>query len=64
MEARTIDASKRLAYLDKYTSGEAKKAIRMLMYLNTNQDYDTAKRILWQRFGNESVVANAYMKRL
>ena len=62
VEARTIDASERLAYLDKYTSGEAKEAIRMLMYLNTNQDYDTAKRILWQRFGNESVVANAYMK--
>ena len=64
VEARTIDASERLAYLDKYTSGEAKETINMLMYLNTNQDYDTGKKILWQRFGHESVVANAYMKRL
>ena len=64
IEARTSNGGERLAYLDKYTTGKAKDAIKMMMHLNSNADYEQAKDILWKRFGNASIIADAYTKRL
>ena len=64
IENKTTDASERLYYLSKYTSGEAKTAISNLISIGTREAYDKAQRILSDRYGNPFNVANAFRNKL
>ncbi len=64
VESKTSIGTERLAYLDRYTTGEAKDAIQMLMHFNSDADYVQANKILRDRFGNKSIIADAYTKKL
>ncbi|XP_063878734.1 uncharacterized protein LOC135110395 [Scylla paramamosain] len=64
VESKTSVGKERLAYLERYTTGEAKDAIKMLMHFNSDADYVQAKKILSDRFGNKSIIADAYTNKL
>ena len=64
VERRTDSPSQRLYYLGRYTTGEAKEAIRGLLALDSEHAYREARKILSDRFGNPFLVANAYRKKI
>ena len=64
IEGQTEKVPQRLYYLGKYTTGEAKEAIRGLLLLETTEAYKQAKKILSDRFGNPFLVADAYRKKI
>ena len=69
MERGTDSPSQRLYYLGRYTTGEAKEAIRGLLALDSEHayrdaSYREARKILSDRFGNPFLVANAYRKKI
>ncbi|XP_070565729.1 uncharacterized protein [Ptychodera flava] len=64
IERKTSIAADRLFYLDKYTSGEPKEAIRYLLLQDTDDAYRKAKKILADRYGNNIAVAQIYRKRI
>ena len=64
VERRTDSPSQRLYYLGKYTTGEAKEAIRGLLSLDSEHAYREARKILSDRFGNPFLVTNAYRKKI
>ena len=64
VERKTDSPSQRLSYLGRYTTGEAKEAIRGLLTLDSEHAYREARKILSDRFGNPFLIASAYHKRL
>ena len=64
VENQTQKTSERLFYLAKYTAGEARDAISGYISQNNMDAYDRAKSLLWKRYGNPFLVADAYKKRI
>lgn len=64
VERRTDSPSQLIYYLGRYTTREAKEAIRGLLALDSEHAYREARKILSDRFGNPFLVANAYCKRI
>lgn len=65
VNSKANDEQGKLAYLNKYTRGEAKGAIKMLIYLDSEGDcYTKAMSILRERFGGESIIVDAYTRKL
>ena len=64
VERRKPLASDRLYYLGKYTTGEAKEAIRSLLTLQSDEAYTKAKNILAKRYGDKLIVADTYRKKI
>ena len=52
IERKTKDPAERLHYLGLYTDGTAKKAIKGLLQIKTEESFNRAKGILAKRFGN------------
>lgn len=64
VEDETSQPAKRLYYLRRYTSGEAKEAISGYTTLDTAEAYEEAKAVLKNRYGNPFLIANAYRKKI
>ena len=64
IEKRTDNSSQHLYYLGKYTTGEAKEAVRSFLSLDSTEAYTEARKILAERYGNAFLVADAYRKRI
>ena len=64
IESRTSSPAERLHYLSRYTGGEARTVIEGFFLLRTSDAYDRAKQKLYDRFGNDFIVASAYRKKL
>ena len=64
IEGKTKTSAERLYYLGKFTTGEAKEAIRGLLSLDSQEAYVRAKKILTSRFGNTFLLSNAYRKKI
>ena len=64
IEDKTDKPSQRLYYLGRYTGGEARAAIHKLIALRTQEAYDKAQSILFERYGNKFNVANAFRDKL
>ena len=64
VERRTDSPSQGLYYVGRYTTGEAKEAIRGLLALESEHAYRETRTILSDRFGNPFLVANAYRKKI
>ena len=64
VERRTDSPSQCLYYVGRYTTGEAKEAIRGLLALDSEHAYHETRTILSDRFGNPFLVANAYRKKI
>ena len=59
-----IGYDEKMFYLKQYTAGEAQSAIEALFLCPDRPSYDAALEILEERFGNTSVVASAFRKKL
>ena len=64
IEQKTDQASERLFFLGKYTSGDAKSCIQGYLTLYTDAAYMQAKSVLISRYGDKVKVARAYRRRL
>ena len=64
VEVKVKEPSHRLYYLQRYTDGEAKEAIRGFSPLNTEEAYMKAKKLLSNRYGNPFTVADSYRKKI
>ncbi|XP_070546348.1 uncharacterized protein [Ptychodera flava] len=53
IERKVSVAADRLYYLGRYTSGEAKEAIKCLLLQDTDEAYTKAKKLLADRYGNK-----------
>ncbi|OON20484.1 Pao retrotransposon peptidase, partial [Opisthorchis viverrini] len=61
IEDRTRDDEARLGYLIQYCDGEAKRRIEHCTVLRPNESYGLAKEILRKRFGQNYMVARAFI---
>lgn len=64
IERRTTTDSERILYLQQYLAGEPKKIIEGYQFVPSSEAYEEAKSKLERRFGNPSVVADAFRQRL
>ena len=64
-DSRARTSAEKLSFLYKFTSGVAQHTISMISkFLTSENAYKEAKAILWARFGEESVIADAYSSKL
>ena len=58
------DSDGRLYYLEQHTSGRARGIVRSCMYLNPEEGYSKAEKLLEARFGQKRNIAMAYVDQL
>ena len=58
------DSGGRLYYLEQHTSGRGREIVRSCMYLNPEESYSKAKKLLKTRFGQKHNIALAYVDQL
>ena len=61
VERNTTNSCDRLYFLEQYTKGHAKEAVRSCQHMNPERGYIKAKALLKEQFGNEQKIASAYM---
>ena len=59
-----VTAAEKIFFLQKYTSGEAKKCIEGAFYLESDEAYISARKKLERRFGSDFTIAEAFRNRL
>ena len=64
IESRQIPAAEKLYYMRRYLRGEAKEAVEGLFYLSTEEAYDSAMKILDDRFGNPFIISETFRDKL
>lgn len=63
IEIKTDDDSDKLYYLLQYTAGEPHELVRSCEHMPQKRAYKEAKRLLEKHFGDELIVASAYMEK-
>ena len=61
IEANERDYAGRLYYLEQHTTGRAQEMVRSCMYLEPEEGYRKAKKLLEARFGQKHNIAMAYI---
>ncbi|KAA0189286.1 hypothetical protein HAZT_HAZT006077 [Hyalella azteca] len=64
IEARCPEAGDRLTYLEQYTRGKPLKLVKSCTHYDPATAYRKAKELLHKEYGNEFMVANAYIEKL
>ena len=64
VENRCDDDADRLYYLEQYTKGAAHQLVKSCSYRDATKGYNAAMKLLQQEYGNEYVVAAAYLSKL
>jgi len=64
IKSRNIAPLKRILYLKKYLSGEAKERIDRNYYFDSEKAYDSAKSILDKRYGDMFLITEAFRDKL
>ena len=59
-----MHASERIYYLRQYVSGKALEAIEGFLFINDQNSFDSAMRLLDSRFGNNFLVGGAFRNKL
>lgn len=63
IEIKTDDESEKLYYLLQYTAGEPQELVRSCEHMPHRKAYKEAKRLLERHFGDELVIASAYVEK-
>ncbi len=63
IEAKTDDESDKLYYLLQYTAGEPQELVRSCEHMPRRKAYREAKGLLERHFGDELIIASAYMEK-
>lgn len=64
IEGRTDNTVDLLHYLEQYTRGQPQQLVRSCQHMTDGTGYATAKSLLQEHFGNEHVIASAYMDKI
>lgn len=64
IEQRAANGVDCLNYVDQYTRGQPQQLIRSCEHMTDGNGYATAKALLQEHFGNDHVIASAYMNRI
>ena len=64
IEKRAVNSSEKILYVLQYLSGSPRKVVEGYQFVSSPHAYQTAKGILEKRFGNPSVVAEAFRNKL
>lgn len=64
IERKGIPEEERLFYLKKYVAGEALQVIDGYFYIGSSSAYDSARKVLEDRYGHPFVVQKAFRKKL
>ena len=64
IEDQCPDYHDRLYYLGKYTSGDAKDAIKGMLAVSTEESYVRARRVLEERFGDKLRLARSFRDKI
>ena len=59
-----LTGEQKMFYLQKYTTGEASRAIQSLFLVPSSESYISAMNILHERFGSSALVASAFREKL
>ena len=50
-------------YLEQFTIGQARDLVRSCLHMDAQQGYTEARQLLHKHFGNEMIIANAYLQK-
>lgn len=64
IEAKTTSSNMRLYYLVQYTSGDVQELMRGCLSMDFDEGYQTARKLLKQRYGQSYRIATAYLDRI
>ena len=64
IERNAVNESEKHMYLPQYTSGEAKKTIKSCLVMDSSVGYQTARKLLEERFGHPFTIASMYVAKL
>ena len=63
IEDKTSNCQDRLYFLEQFTLGQARDLVRSCLHMNARQGYTEARQLLHKHFGNEMIIANAYLEK-
>lgn len=61
IESKTDNSNDRLYYLEQHTSGQPNDLVRSCFYMDPDQGYPEAKKLLKERFGDKYKTSMAYL---
>ena len=64
IESKCTTESDKLIYLEQFTKGKAQKIVKSCSHFSSSIGFSRAKQFLYQEYGNEFRVANAYIEKL
>ncbi|XP_015760505.1 PREDICTED: uncharacterized protein LOC107339722 [Acropora digitifera] len=64
IESKLKSNDLRLHYLEQYLEGDPKEVIKGCLYLDSQNGYTEAKKILVKKYGDPYKIANAYVKKI
>ena len=63
IEVKTSSCQDRLYYLEQFTIGQARDLVHSCLHMDAQQGYTEARQLLHKHFGNEMIIANAYLEK-
>lgn len=64
IDSKPMDAQTKLNFLHQYISGKPKQVVDQYMLIGTEDAYQSARKLLKERYGNCNVVGTAFMNKL
>ena len=64
IEAKVVNASERLYYLEQFTAGQVRELVKSCYHMPPGRGYQEARALLKRNYGNEYKIAAAYMDKV
>ena len=64
IDSKPMDAQAKLNFLNQYLSGKPKQVVEQYLLIGTDEAYQSARKLLKERYGNCNVVGSAFLNKL
>ena len=64
IDSKPMDAQTKLNFLNQYLSGKPKQVVDQYLLIGTEDAYQSARKLLKERYGNCNVVGSAFLNKL
>ena len=64
IDSKPMDAQAKLNFLNQYLSGKPKQVVEQHLLIGTDEAYQSARKLLKERYGNCNVVGSAFLNKL
>ena len=64
IDSKPMDAQAKLNFLNQYLSGKPKQVVEQYLLIETDEAYQSARKLLKERYGNCNVVGSAFLNKL